>query len=249
MSHLVVMDNWYTSIPLFNILRAHGTRALGTIRSNRVGFPQDMVEESKHLSSGQSLFRQSGQLVAYSFFDRKPVHFLSTFHPPNDKSQIKRRNDDGTERSVTVPTAVKDYSRHRSGVDTLDQLTSYYSITRRSVRWWPRLCWWLVDVAIHNAHKLFQRVVEPSCTTLKFRTALMHELAEEKNSHSPQKQTKRQQTFSSTHPSHALVHSTRRRECRVCSHHRSHRKETNFMCAPCEVYVCATPCYDIHRGD
>ena len=130
---------------------------------------------------GQSLFRQSGQLVAYSFFDRKPVHFLSTFHPPNDKSQIKRRNADGTERSVTVPTAVKDYSRHRSGVDTLDQLTSYYSITRRSVRWWPRLCWWLVDVAIHNAHKLFQRVVEPSRTTLEFRTALMHELAEEKN--------------------------------------------------------------------
>ena len=52
MSHLVVMDSWYTSIPLFNILRAHGTRALGTIRSNRVGFPQDMVEESKNLSSG-----------------------------------------------------------------------------------------------------------------------------------------------------------------------------------------------------
>ena len=37
------------------------------------------------------------------------------------------------------------------GVDLTDQHLSYYSLTtRRSVKWWKKVFWWLVDISIVN---------------------------------------------------------------------------------------------------
>ena len=146
-----------------------------------------------------------------------------------------------------MPTAVKDYNRHRSGVDTMDQLVSYSSVSRKSRRWWPRLCWWFVDVAIHNAHKLFQRVVEPSCTAHEFRTALMHQLAEGATSSVSDAQPKRRRVSRQNTDTHRLGLSDKESDCSICSHQPSHRKRTSFSCVACTVPVCASPCYDAHR--
>jgi hypothetical protein len=35
--HCVVMDNFFTSIPLFRVLASKGIYATGTIKSNRIG--------------------------------------------------------------------------------------------------------------------------------------------------------------------------------------------------------------------
>jgi len=78
--HLVVMNNFYSSLPLFRVLLSHSTYALGTIRSNRKEFPKDLVQETENVERGQSSHRQIGDLMAYSFYDRKPVYLLSSFH-------------------------------------------------------------------------------------------------------------------------------------------------------------------------
>jgi hypothetical protein len=54
-NHLVVMDNWYTSIPLFRTLLSHSTFALGTIRSNRKEYPKDLVKTATKKHKGQYL--------------------------------------------------------------------------------------------------------------------------------------------------------------------------------------------------
>ena len=38
------MDNYYTSVPLFEDLEGGGTLACGTVQSNRKGLPKDMTD-------------------------------------------------------------------------------------------------------------------------------------------------------------------------------------------------------------
>jgi len=125
LNHLVVTDNWYTSPALFQTFLRNSTFALGTTLANRKGFPRSLVPEVANFARFQWSFRQNDKLVAYAFFDRKPVYLLSTVHPPTQTSTIDRRDKTGESHAHTVPTAVKDYTSLRGGVDTIDQLQSY----------------------------------------------------------------------------------------------------------------------------
>ena len=61
------VDNWYTSVPLFLELERRGILACGTVRSNRKYLPKAIIDgkqlQVKRLARGESLFRQTGNLV------------------------------------------------------------------------------------------------------------------------------------------------------------------------------------------
>src|SRR5690242_10853578 len=78
-------------------------------------------------------------LVAFLFVDRNPVYFLSTFYYPSQLDTLERRGKNGQKLEFEVLEAVTAYNSTRCGVDTLDQLQSYYSIGRKNRRWWSRL--------------------------------------------------------------------------------------------------------------
>ena len=57
------------------------------------------------------------------------IKTLSRFQP----SQLKR-----------LPEMVHDYNAHMMGVDRMDQMMSYYSFERKSIKWWRKYfsgCW------------------------------------------------------------------------------------------------------------
>jgi hypothetical protein len=54
----------------------------------------------------------------------------------------------------TKPSAVLDYNKCKIGVDKSDQMLSYYSFQRKSVKWWKKLFFHLFDLALVNAHIL-----------------------------------------------------------------------------------------------
>ena len=88
------VDNWYTSVPLFLELERRGILACGTVRSNRKFLPKEIVdqqnEQVKRLKRGDSLFRQSGNLVCCTWKDKKPVHLLSTIPEGLEIGQVER---------------------------------------------------------------------------------------------------------------------------------------------------------------
>lgn len=73
------VDNWYTSAPLFSELERKGILACGTVWGNTKFLPKDIVDPSnepvKRLQTGESLFRQSDNLVCVTWKDKK-------FRPP-----------------------------------------------------------------------------------------------------------------------------------------------------------------------
>ena len=54
-------------------------------------------------------------------------------------------------RTKQKPTVVTDYNKHILGVDKLDQLVSYYSFLHKSVKWWRKVFFWLLEVCVVNS--------------------------------------------------------------------------------------------------
>lgn len=155
--HHVFCDNFFTSIPLACDLLREQTYLCGTIRSNRHGLPASLLPknaEVKALRKGESRFCRRGNLVASVWQDTKLVSFLSTQSNPVGDDHVNRKQRDGSIIEVpTVPAAVS-YNSNMGGVDLNDQHRKYYSVGRKSRKWWRYLLWFLIDVSIVNAQIL-----------------------------------------------------------------------------------------------
>lgn len=66
----------------------------------------------------------------------------------------------GTKRK---PTVIADYNKYMLGVDKLDQLTSYYSFLHKSVKWWRKVFFWILEVAVVNSYILYKEQTTAQC--------------------------------------------------------------------------------------
>ena len=84
--HVITMNNFFSSIPLFKELLKRGTYATGTIRSNRVGLPDVLKDAKVFKKSAQSTLQwrmhESRQLSAIMWKDKKPVVIISSHAVP-----------------------------------------------------------------------------------------------------------------------------------------------------------------------
>ena len=62
-----------------------------------------------------------------------------------------------TRKAVAKPIVVDYYNQHMSGCDRADQLVGYYGHqTRRSTKWWKKLFYWAMEIAMMNAYIMFK---------------------------------------------------------------------------------------------
>ena len=83
------------------------------------------------------------------------MHFVDTICKDERMDVVSRRLPDGSCIDVACPLAVKLYNQNMGGVDLADQMRKSYACTRRSrTRWYMRLFWFFLDLAIINAYIL-----------------------------------------------------------------------------------------------
>ena len=140
--------------------------------SSNPGILEDRIRKIRELNDriitqSQSVyFRQHGSLVVTSWVDRKPVNLLSTYCDPVSEDEVQRwRRSSARGRRdrrvrLTCPQVLVQYHHWMRGVDVWSQKESYNRIGRKSRRWWPRLAWFLIDMAVSNAHVLYLRYVD-----------------------------------------------------------------------------------------
>ena len=77
----ITSDNWFTSMPLAELLLENKTTLLGTLRSNRRGIPPDAKNLTGCIRNDKRYYK-SGKKVIVSYWDKgnKPVLLLSTMH-------------------------------------------------------------------------------------------------------------------------------------------------------------------------
>jgi hypothetical protein len=241
-------DNWFTSPTLMSALEARGIRLCGSVRSNRKGMPRIPKPVVKALGKGEWIQRQKNTMSLVVWKDQKTVLVMYNHVSPLLGATLERWNEDGVKVSIGCPLAVRDYFYHARSVDVLSQLHYAYPIGRKARRCWPRLAWWLLDMCILNAFKLWS-MGQDGRGQLDFREQLMHELFKQLPSEDvPRKHG------SGLHPTHALAtehfseHVEEERDCAVCSQRPVQRKRTHFVCAACQVHLCVGSCFSSYHS-
>ena len=237
-------DNLYTSPTLCDELLQIGIRSCGTCRPNRRHLPPGIKQSKASLAKGETKVWQRRQLGCLMWHDSKPVLFLST-HLRVDK--ITAIPAIGGRPATTRPTVAVDYNFNKGHVDQVDQLRSYYVVQRRGQRTWPALAWWLLDMCITNAYKLWCLDNNQKPGVLHFREHLLVQIAAAHPSpHTPVQPTAPpvvHQPFVGHWPE---IHQPRR-NCVQCATDRRHRERTPYQCAVCQVHLHPAPCHGAYH--
>ena len=90
------------------------------------------------------------QMAATTWYDSKPVSFLSTSADPVGDA-VALRWIKGVEQEIPSTPQQAEYQAHMRGVDLVDQMRGDYTVQFQSNKWWHKLFFFAVDSSIHNA--------------------------------------------------------------------------------------------------
>ena len=114
------------------------------------------------------------------WMDTKAVSFISNFELPSHEVPIYRKNKDGSTTVVSGPSVASSYRNHMGAVDKADMLKSLYEIDRKSHKWWHRIFFHFLDVAVVNASITFKQMSDESMTLKTFKRRIIAGLIKSK---------------------------------------------------------------------
>ncbi|KAL2085760.1 hypothetical protein ACEWY4_019080 [Coilia grayii] len=156
----IYVDNFYTSAMLFSHLHHSKFGACGTVRERRLGFPQ---AQANALPKSAVRGIRENPLLYVKWKDTHDVTMCSTIHKAYRGEATKRRSrKDGvwTTQAIPVPSAVKQYNKYMGGVDLSDALIKYYTVDRKTSRWYMKLFLHLIDISVVNSFILHKVMAE-----------------------------------------------------------------------------------------
>ena len=155
--YTVYMDNFYASPQLFKDLLSVSTYASGTLRTNRKHFPDSLKPKAgeRAKARGTPTFAFCDKVTVVRWIDNKDVYAMSTLYP--DSVCMVRCQVDSQVKDVTCPDIISDYIAFMGGVDLADQVMCYYSVGRKTMKWWRRVFWRMYDHAITNAYVIYSK--------------------------------------------------------------------------------------------
>lgn len=251
------MDNYYSSPTLFEDLKSSGFEACGTVRTNRAGMPKEFKQPN--LTKGDMKTVQlSGGVLALQWMDKRAVSMLSTMHDGSMiPKQRRSRLAPGGIENVMKPKMIEEYNKNMGGVDKSDQLLSYCGFSHRTVKWWRRVFFHLLDTSVVNAYILYkERTTEKRLTHANFRIQLATELLAKAG----QEQLHIRRHLSLPPPArlterHFLEKVPLRQSgrpaqlhCHVCCGKKGRgRVTTTYQCKQCKIPLCVVPCHELYH--
>jgi len=160
-NYKLCFDNWFTSYQLMCNLKHFGILANGTVRINRMSgcqFKSDKELKKEGRGTYDSKIDTNSGIVGCKWFDNKFVHLFSNYIGPEPTDEVQRWSTTSKTRiPVQRPAVVKEYNSFMGGVDLHDMLVEIYRIDIRSKRFYLRIIFHLIDMAIVNSWILYRR--------------------------------------------------------------------------------------------
>lgn len=145
----ITIDNFFTSIPLAEYMLDKRTTIVGTLRKNKREIPPVFLEtKARPAPSSMFAYRKDNVLVSYKAKPNKNVLLLSMFHSDG--------HIDPESRVLQKPEIVTFYNCTEGGVDVVDELKSYYSVSRFCCLWPLQVFFTILDVAGINSHIVYK---------------------------------------------------------------------------------------------
>ena len=243
--HHLYTDNWYTSPLLYEFLFHKKINCCGTVKANR----QFMPPFQKTKEKGTVQFFSTERLLALKWTDKRDVHMLTSMH--NSAMQMTETNSN---KEVEKPACVIEYNANMGGVDRTDMLLSTTESVRKTIKWYKKVFFHLLDLAILNSHAVYKMKTGENIPLLEFQKVLIKTLIEKYrkvkprtsgsrpyDGHSPLRLIERH--FPSTYPSKPETNKKILKQCIVCAK-QGKRKSTTFTCKNCDVALCAEGCFE-----
>lgn len=177
------MDNFYNSVTLAECLLTRQTYVCGTLRSDRRGNPK--VVTKKKLKKGEVYGQENEKGVkVLKWVDKRPV-LMITSRPEDSDCLVPSGKLNRKKEEISKPSSVLAYNNVKKGVDISDQLSSYYSPLRKTIRWYKKVAFELIlGTCVVNAFVIFnsERQKRQKWEMLKFREAIIDELLKDEPS-------------------------------------------------------------------
>lgn len=248
-NHKLFFDNYFTTVELMHSLKQRNIYSVGTINPNRKHVPS--FKSDKELRRGDfDWYTSNKNILALKWKDKRAVHLLSTYHNPEDCTEVNRRNKDGSVITIQCPMALREYNSNMNGVDKFDQLLSNYKINRQSNKWWHRIFFYFLDASVVNAYCLYKMLpLDNKASAKDFRRNIIDGLVahtlvslhSRRKNIGPAIQIKKSKPFVPDEirlcsVAHQPVRSSRRR-CGLCSS-KAKPVRTDWQCSTCQVPLC-----------
>lgn len=239
---VLAFDRFFTSVKLMDTIRYP---AVGTAILTRKDMPKKFAEKRK-MNRGECEFlaNQSNTLAA-KWQDTKQVILLSNCHG-SDLTSVKRKDKSGTKIDVSCPSAIAFYNEIMGGVDLADQMSGVYDMGRKSCKWWKKIFYRLLMVAVVNSWVIYNDVrrTKKKISLLDFLFSLSEDLiakGKEKTSVKlrrnscgrPSKKAKMMKNVGE----HMPIETPKRRRCARCSIMGKERR-TKTICQMCDIGLC-----------
>lgn len=183
---------------------------------------------------------QSDNIGASAWLDNKVVMVMYSGFNPLATSTVLRKQKNGSRLSFPCPLAIDSYNKYMGGVDRGDQLRGYYASKIKSRKYYKYISNFLVGVSLVNAFILFRIGHPGSKTDLKdFQELLAKQLIGDYCSkRRPGRVGHRIAPLSLQHyPSKIPSDHRKRGRCSLCQE-KHKRRDTQWFCRECEVWLC-----------
>lgn len=244
--HILFTDNWYSSPTLFEFLINNQTGACGTVRENRKGMPKF----PNKMKTGECSVFHTENIVAEKWQDKRSVCMLNTVYSHDFIETGKTDRTWG--QIIKKPRSIIHYNKNMGLVDKADMQICFLDNTRKTLKWYKKFFFHILDIAILNSHILYN-IKTGKHTKLHLIQQLLEEFTPNRV---PSKGGRRSADLAPTplrltgrhFPSPIPASKSKpQRPCYVCKHSNQQgklkRKDTRWMCAECEVGLCVHPCF------
>lgn len=250
--HNLYTDNWYTSPILAEYLHDQKTNLCGTVRKNRREMPK--LEDPK--KSGEVRTAHTEKIMVMCWKDKRVVSMLSTLHTAN-MLPTKKVMRDGT--AIVKPACVIDYNQNMGSVDKIDMLLSSTECVRKTLKWYKKLFFHLVDLVVVNAHAMYKVKTGQHITLASFQLELIRQLIAKYQKEEKQPKGGRPSSgdipdrlkgrhFPQLVPPVPGGKQNSQRICYVCKHSEirpKKRRDSRYFCPDCNVGLCIVPCFEL----
>ncbi|KAJ8953298.1 hypothetical protein NQ314_007377 [Rhamnusium bicolor] len=159
--HELFMDNYYNSYELSEKLLNLRTHTNGTLNSRRKSNPQEVIK--KKLKKREHFWVRLKRVYVSKWKGKRDVLVITTRNHPR---MISVKNKFGKEQIKSEE--VSTYNNHMWGIDQCDQMTSTYSTPRKTLRWYKKVLFHLLDVTVWNAFYLYRKFAKNDSRKYRF---------------------------------------------------------------------------------
>jgi len=178
---------------------------------------------------------------------------LSTIHRPEIITIEKTKR--GIHQRVVKPISVKDYNENMGLVDKSDMQISFSESVRKSLKWYKKLFFHILDIALFNAYVLDKLKTRETIRLFEFQLKVIRALVEEfdvqRSTRQGRPSVETPVRMTARHfPSKVESSADGRRRCFVCSHTicgPKHETKTSYECKEYNVGLCVAPCFETYH--